>query len=149
MALMNSIIDLMHDEIHRSYSVLIKRFARHPKSLLQDIIFPSCLPFLIGQFPSILKCHSEMSPLMEACNFHGILLAPPVSKFKGCLVTHFGKKQWGYLKKNLARLDAKEITYKPDYVVGYGMKSLKRRAVDFDDVLILPKCVNELPGQRS
>lgn len=53
------------------------------------------------------------------------------------------------LSGNLARIYAEEITHNIDYVVEYNMKSLKRRTVDFDDVLVLPKCVDELLSKRK
>jgi hypothetical protein len=146
---MNSIIDLMHDEIHRSYSILIKRFARHPKSPSSKQHLPMLLAFPDKPVSKRIKMSLRDVTTNGGLHFHGILLVPPVTRFKGCLVSHFSEERRGYLNNNLARLEVKEITHEPGYVVDYGMKSLKRKTVEFDDVWVLPKCVNELPSKTK
>jgi hypothetical protein len=149
---MDSTLLEMQDEIYRCYRILIRRFARNPRSpYSQRYLLPRLFAFPDRPVPKYMKTSLRDVTVNGGLHYHGILLVPPVSRFKEYLLSYLARKQSCFVNRsgNLARLDANEITHEPGYVVGYGMKSLKRRTVEYKDVLILPKCVNELPSARN
>jgi hypothetical protein len=48
--------------------------------------------------------------------------------------------------RGLRQIDVKPITYTPEYVTEYGLKSLKRR-FSTDEIIIFPRSVSELPSK--
>jgi hypothetical protein len=46
---------------------------------------------------------------------------------------------------SIREIDAKPITYTPEYLTGYGLKSLKHR-FSMDEIVIFPRTVSELPA---
>ncbi len=149
---MDSIILEMHNEIYRFYRVLIKTFARNARSpYSQRYLLPRLFAFPDRPVPKHRKMSLKDATVNGGLHFHGVLLLPPVSRFKECLIQFLQRKHSCFVNRSgrLARLDAKEITHNPGYVVGYGMKSLKRRTVEFKDVLFLPKSVSDQPTEKT
>jgi hypothetical protein len=50
-----------------------------------------------------------------------------------------------YLVGSIREIDVKPITHEPEYVTGYGLKSLKTR-FSTDEIVIFPRSVSELPS---
>jgi hypothetical protein len=148
---MNCVLE-MQREIYRCYCILIKRFARNPRSpYSQEYLLPKLFAFPDRPVPKHAKKSRADVIINGGLHFQGIILLPPASRFKECLAQFLERKQSCFvnLSGKLTCLYAKEITHDLGYVVDYAMKSVKRRTVDFEDVLFLPKCVSELPSKTK
>src|SRR5262249_44802402 len=70
-------------------------------------------------------------------HWHGLALINPLApKLYEPLDAHISSNLGKYLTGSIRQIDVKPITYKPEYVTGYGMKGLKRSSFSNDDVLI-------------
>ena len=79
-------------------------------------------------------------------HWHGLVLVNPLGpKLSGNLDVHIKENWRKYLVGSIRTIGVEPITHDPAYVTGYGMKGLKRSSFSFDDVLIFPRTVSELP----
>ncbi len=91
---MDAIMLEMQKEIYLCYRILIKRFARNPRSLYsQRCLLPRLFAFPDRPIPKQLKQSLRDISINNGLHFHGILLLPPVSRFKECLVQFLERKQ--------------------------------------------------------
>jgi len=79
----------------------------------------------------------------DGLHFNGFLLTPPVSRFKGDVLTEVGRAK--YLRHGITGIHLEPVNRTVDLVGDYALKTLKRRKVDLDGMLILPRTVGELP----
>jgi hypothetical protein len=83
----------------------------------------------------------------DGLHWHGLMLVNPLAaKLRARLDDHLRQNRRKYLVGNIRELDAKPITYTPEYVTGYGLKSLKNR-FSMDEIVIFPRTVSELPSK--
>ena len=87
-------------------------------------------------------------------HMHGIMVAqPPIgsgtTRLRERLDHHFMRNIHLYLNDRLLHLHIEPITHRPGYATRYAMKALKLPAFDFDQVLILPRSLRELPTRSS
>jgi hypothetical protein len=73
------------------------------------------------------------------------MVNPLAPKLPGKLDVHVNENLRKYLVGSIRTIGVEPITHDPVYVTGYGMKGLKRRSFSYDDVLIFPRPVSELP----
>ena len=67
-------------------------------------------------------------------------------KLPGNLDIHINENLGKYLVGSIRTIGVEPITHDPEYVTGYGMKGLKRSTFSYDDVLIFPRSLSELPS---
>jgi hypothetical protein len=79
-----------------------------------------------------------MYQLMAAFHYAGIALTPPVSRFKSTLDTHLA----------LGSMSSQLPGIQPTSWI-YAAKTFKRRRASDEDILILPKTINELPSKQK
>ena len=78
---------------------------------------------------------------------HAVLLVPPASRLRMTAEEHFLGNQDLYLgdRSRIVRLDVRPVTHSPERVFDYVLKSVRRGRFTYDDILILPRAVSELP----
>ncbi len=135
----------MKDAVYRFYATFLTRVLRKPKS-----------PFHAGGRPLLFASpdypvpkHEKQSISQFAINdglhFHGILAVPLESRLREDVITHIHNKAETYVRYPLRRIHAVLIEEnRLNFVSDYGLKSVKRNRLNWDDVIILPKCRREL-----
>ena len=79
-------------------------------------------------------------------HWHGLIMVNPLApKLPGNLDLHINENPGKYLVGSTRKIDAEPITHDPVYVTGYGLKGMKRSTFSYDDILIFPRTVSELP----
>jgi hypothetical protein len=79
-------------------------------------------------------------------HWHGLALVNPLTpKHHVPLDLHIKANVPKYCVGSMKEIDGRMITYSPRYVTSYGMKGLKRREFQPDDVIIFPRSISELP----
>ena len=146
----NTRIAVMHNEIMRVYATLATRVVRKPNSPRWSRYLPKGI--FVPDRP-VYK-HSK-SPLRDVSvnnglHMHGIMVARRqigrvTPRMRESLDHHFIRNKHLYLNDRLIRIDIEPITHHPAYVTGYAMKSIKRPNFGFDQVLVLPRSLSELP----
>jgi hypothetical protein len=83
----------------------------------------------------------------DGLHVHGLVAANRLGRIHDTLDNHFRAHRDEYLIDHIEEIDVQPITHKPAYVGEYGAKGLKRRSFSSDDVLVLPKGLDELPSK--
>jgi hypothetical protein len=79
-------------------------------------------------------------------HWHGLMVVNPLApKLQTGLDDHIRQNLAKYLVGHIREIDVNPITCTPEYVTGYGLKSLKSR-FSMDEILIFPRTVTELPS---
>jgi hypothetical protein len=79
-------------------------------------------------------------------HWHGLFLVNPLApKMQDALDLHIEKTRGKYIFGSIREIDVKPITSTPEYLTGYGLKSLKSR-FSTDEIVIFPRSVSELPS---
>lgn len=135
----------MTREVERIYAKHLTRVFRHPhREATAD------LPLWIGApdwpVPKRERDHFHDLAPNGGRHEHLFALTPPVSRLRTTLADHFDTHQAVYSGSPCAvrRVHAKPITQAPEKVVEYVFKSLTRRRMNLDDVLVLPRTFSEL-----
>jgi hypothetical protein len=143
-----SVIKQMAKEVERVYATVLTRIIREPaKTPLTELpLWIACPDFPV---PKHAKTDLRDVIINGGLHFHGIALIPPWSRMNCGVDEHFELSQGLYVRANypLSRVHAVPITHDPEDVVGYGLKALARRRLDFDHVLILPRSHFEMPAE--
>jgi hypothetical protein len=92
---------------------------------------------------STAGCDGEQWP-SSAWASHGQSVGTEIGWRAGYSYQQESEKISGWQHK---KIGVEPITHDPEYVTGYGMKGLKRGSFPYDDVLIFPRTVSELPSQ--
>jgi hypothetical protein len=78
-------------------------------------------------------------------HWHGLMLVNPLApKLQARLDLHIKANLRKYLPGNIRSIDVQPITHEPEYLTGYGLKSLKNR-FSTDEIVIFPRTLSELP----
>jgi hypothetical protein len=78
-------------------------------------------------------------------HWHGLIVVNPLApKMREPLDVHIRQNLGKYLVGSIREIDVKPITYTPEYITGYGLKSLGNRFSP-DEIVIFPRAVSELP----
>jgi hypothetical protein len=81
----------------------------------------------------------------DGLHWHGLMVVNPfVTKLCGPLDLHIRKNLGKYLVGSIRTIGVTQITHTPEYLTGYGLKSLKSR-FSTDEIVIFPRTVSELP----
>jgi hypothetical protein len=143
-----SIIRQMEKEVERVYATVLTRIIREPsKSPVAEFpLWIACPDFPV---PKHEKTELWDVTINSGLHFHGLALIPPWSRMNCGLDDHFELSQELYVRAgfSLARVHAVPITSNAGYVTGYALKSIPRRRMDFDHVLILPRSHSEMPAE--
>jgi hypothetical protein len=131
--------------IARMYSTFLTRAVRNP-NLIEN---QGWLPFLLAapDKPAVkFKRKSRLSDVVpnEGLHVHAILFVPKHSRLKESPARHFRRLADFYVKRPLLGLDIKPIKSRPKYVTNYVLKSVARKKVSSDDILILPRARSEI-----
>ena len=143
-----AIVAQMRREVERVYSTLVTRVVRDPRS-------PAAvgrLPLLIGCVDLPVRKTTKVQLRDVAVNgglhVHAVLLIPARSRLRVPVVEHFARGPYLVPGRPLARLDVRPIGFAPEVATDYMMKSLRSGRLSYDDaVLVLPRCVDELPDR--
>ncbi len=79
---------------------------------------------------------------------HAIALVPPYHRMKVPLDVHLNEQQALYAQGDLMRLHSVYIDRTAEKATDYAFKSVARHTVDYDDIIILPRTQNEMPGKE-
>ena len=136
----------MQRELERFYRTLLTRLIRRPARASQQ----NRLPLLIGVPDSPVNKHQSTATLADirpnmGIHFHAILAIPRKSRLKCGLIRHIKQHQTVYLGRDgkLARIHVRRVRQLEDRIVDYLFKHVKRGTFSLDDVLILPRSVDE------
>jgi hypothetical protein len=139
-------VDQMFQEITRVYGRLATRMVRKPRSPRWASILPRGV-FVVDR--PILKKRDRKLPLRhllpnDGLHVHGLVAAKRLGRIREPLDQHFHDHMDEYLIGKIDEIDVVPITNNPSYTTRYGAKGLKRRTFSSDDILILPKTLDEL-----
>jgi hypothetical protein len=82
----------------------------------------------------------------DGLHWHGLVLVNPFApKLQTSLDHHIKANLRKYLVGSIREIDVIPITHTPEYITGYGLKSLKSR-FSTDEIVIFPRTVSELPA---
>ncbi len=82
----------------------------------------------------------------EGLHLHGVLLVPSRPRLPLPADEHFRREQALYARdrRRLDVVDVRPIEHSVANVVGYALKSVRRRRFGSDNVLVLPRALSEL-----
>jgi hypothetical protein len=82
----------------------------------------------------------------DGLHWHGLMVVHPFApKLPGPLDFHIKTNLRKYLVGSIREIGVIPITHTPEYITGYGLKSLKSR-FSTDEIVIFPRAVSELPA---
>ena len=137
----------MEREVERIYTMLLTRIHRKPRNI-PIVAMPMLMASPDWPVPkSEAKDPLSYATVNDGLHLHGIWLQPPSSRMREKLDDHIDECQAHYSgpDKALFRLHVEPITFTPEHAVRYVFKSLKRRRVGADAVIILPCAHSEMP----
>jgi hypothetical protein len=120
------------------------RFVRKPKSadwahlLPRGVFFPDVPAFKSD------KSQQNNSSVNSGLHMHGIVLATKEGRLKSSLDEHVHEHRHLYQTHKMYRIYVEPIRDNSAYVTDYGGKAIKNNRFSTDDILILPKTVDEL-----
>ena len=82
----------------------------------------------------------------DGLHLHGVVRIRTDTRLRQALSTHIKASYKEYIRPGFAlrRIDVRPISHSLENVADYCFKTLKRRDMDLDDVLILPKARSEM-----
>jgi hypothetical protein len=128
-------------------------YGRLAKASVPKASSPKWSPFLPqavlapdSPVPKRIKQRLRDVAINNGLHWHGLVMVNPLApKLPGNLDVHINENRIRYLVGSIRKIGVEPITHDPVYVTGYGMKGLKRITLSYDDVLIFPRTVSELP----
>jgi hypothetical protein len=141
---------IMTSEVCRVYSQLITRIVRNPNAPS----YQQLLPYLMAS-PDLpvpkrgSKASVRELTINDGLHFHGVLVLPPEDKCRlgRHLLAHLHENQNMYCPPDfpLLRIDARSMS--TPMLAEYTLKQIKRGNVAYDDILILPRTLDEVRGK--
>jgi hypothetical protein len=137
--------ELMVDEICRVYSTLVTNDVRRPRSPAWN----AWLPRFFGcfDFPVYKNEKVSLREVIVNCGLHfnGLYFISPRSRLGCSLGEHFAANEIRYYGhgRPLHRIHVTEMTYGD--MTDYALKAYKNGRISYDDVLVLPRSLSELP----
>jgi hypothetical protein len=140
-------VDQMFQEVTRVYGRLASRMVRKPRSPRWASILPRGV-FVVDR-PGLKKRDRKLPRRHvlpnDGLHVHGLVAAKRLGRIReSSLDQHFHHHMDEYLIGTIDEIDVVQITNNPSYATQYGAKGLKRRTSSSDDVLILPRTLDEL-----
>jgi hypothetical protein len=140
----------MRREVDRIYALTLTRFVRNPRSKTQAGRLPIWI--VPPDYPVAKREKKTLRDvtLNDGLHMQGIALTPPMRR-RGQRLDHDLKdNQRRYLGhgSSLRSVRADIIKIDPGYVTDYVLKSLKRKRLSMNDLIILPKSRTEMVRSR-
>lgn len=139
--------DVMRQELERVYSMFVTRVVRKPTSPGQILY----LPRFIGCEDRMVPKKNSKAPLSDlvvndGVHLNGILLIPFKSRLKKHPLDYFADNQKHYCRCGgpLQRIHITTISETPKRNSDYTFKAIKRGYVPEDEIIILPKAIDEM-----
>jgi hypothetical protein len=141
-------IEQMHQEIITLYSKIVVSVVRNPKRPTWADRLPRAL-FLPDSFLGYRKMKSKDVLLNDGLHMHGIMIVPKKNRLKCPLDVLIKRNEKFYYGDKIQDIDIRLIEDNSVYVTEYVGKSVQKGWFTTDDILILPRTVDELPrGKR-
>lgn len=137
-------VEQMHQEISTVYARLATRVVRNPASEYWAQFLPKCLFFPDFPVSKRIKQSRNDVCINDGLHFHGIVLAKRTKRLSESLNVHFDKNKEIYLTDKIQRIHSRQISHQGEKVLEYGGKSLKRRRISAEHILVLPRSIKEL-----
>ncbi|WP_407522694.1 hypothetical protein [Methylobacterium oryzisoli] len=141
----------MEKEVERVYATLLTRVVRDPTHEKNRDLLPRWIICPDLPVPKREKLSLQDVTINNGLHLQGFGLHPPTTRLKHPLDQHFVEHQSLYVKigGDLRRVTATPITRTPKQVVGYGFKAITRRTASFDDLVVLPRTLNEIRDRQA
>jgi hypothetical protein len=131
------------------YGRLVTRTVRNPRSANSNDLLPKALLVPDYPVPKRLKKTLRQVSINDGMHWHGLVLAIRIgTRLQEPLDVHFREHGPTYYTKELRYINVKPVTYTPEYITGYGMKSVKSSRISGDDILIFPRHISELYSKK-
>jgi hypothetical protein len=119
-------MELMRKYLHRWYGRLATRTVRNPRSPKSIDLLPKALLVPDYPVPKRLKKTLRQVSINDGMHWHGLVLATRIgTRLQEPLDVHFREHGATYFIKELHHINVQPVTYTPEYITGYGMKSLR------------------------
>jgi hypothetical protein len=129
------------------YGRLAKASVPKPSSAKWSPFLPKAVLAPDLPVPKHTKVELRDVTVNNGLHWHGLFLVNPLApKLQDTLDLHINGNLRKYLVGSLRTIDVRPITYAPEYITGYGLKSLKSR-FSTDEIVIFPRSVSELPSK--
>jgi len=142
-------MQIMGEALYRFYATFLTRVVRNPNSTFQLSQHPLFIAAPDYPVPKHRKQKISDVTINDGLHMHGLLVVPWECRLKEDVITHLQKHKVLYRKAPLRRIDIQPIEKRLGFVVDYVFKSVKKRRVAWDDVVLLPKSSWELSGRMS
>jgi hypothetical protein len=139
-----AVIGRMGDAADRLYRTFLTNVVRRPTSPRAVGSMPILIVAPDKPVPKRFKASGAEVALNDGAHIHGVLIVPPRTRLRTTADVHFREHRALYVRAPLISVDVRPIVATPDIVLGYVLKSVRRRRFSFDDVLILPRAIAEL-----
>ena len=141
---------MMIPELQRMYNTMLTRLVRNPRAYSSDEL-PRWVAVPEFPVPKHKKQPLRTVTVNDGLHWQAICLVPEKVRIKQCLASHIERFQGVYARdRNIVfKLHAEMIHYDPPYMVDYAFKSLKKRWVSLDDIVIFPRAQSELPSRPA
>jgi hypothetical protein len=137
----------MNQEINTVYTKLASRVVRDPRSPKWAHLLPRGVFFPDGPAFKRQKQTLQEATVNGGLHIHGVVVATKEGRMKEGLDEHFSANRRLYRTPNLYRIDVEPIRSDAPSVTDYAGKAVKKRRFSDDDILILPKTLDELPNK--
>jgi hypothetical protein len=128
------------------YGRLAKASVPKPSSVKWSSFLPNAVLAPDLPVPKHTKVELRDVTINNGLHWHGLFLVNPLApKLQDTLDLHIKNNRGKYIFGSLREIDVKPITSTPEYLTGYGLKSLKSR-FSMDEIIIFPRSVSELPS---
>ncbi|WSH65635.1 hypothetical protein U8Q05_03680 [Rhizobium ruizarguesonis] len=135
----------MTREVERIYSLLLTRVVKRPNKT-PDNQKPLMLGCLDWQVPKADRVSFADAMQNDGMHFHANMLMPPIARSMRTLEEIVDRSRLSFEGPNkmLTRLHVEPIKNNARYVFGYGLKSVQRKRLGHDDILVMPKHNSEM-----
>ena len=137
-------LEQMHQETISLYSKILISVVRNPRRPTWVDRLPRAL-FLPDSFLGYRKMHLRDVLLNDGLHMHGIMIVPKKGRLKYPLDVLIERNKDFYYGNKIQDIDIRLIQDNSVYVTEYIGKSIQRGRFTADDILILPRTVDELP----
>ena len=105
------VLQKMHNQVGRVYSILLTEVVRHPRSPSQQASRPILIEVPDLPVPRNREHRSNNALINGGLHCHGILLIPPRPRLKEDLIDHFKSNSRRYLRNSLLEIDIRPIDF--------------------------------------
>jgi hypothetical protein len=142
-------LQIMGEALYQFYATFLTRVVRNPNSIFQLSQRPLFVAAPDFPVPKHRKQRISDVTINDGLHMHGLLVVPWECRLKEDVITHLQQHKDLYNKAPLRRIDVQPIETRLGFVVDYVFKSVKKRRVSWDDVVVFPKSSWELKGRMS